>query len=373
MGKYNWSIQTLESRVEIIEELLGTEQTADRIDLLTSDLRLLDDLIDEYYDDTIYDMAPLLDCLQGAKESLGDIEFVWNDIKKFRRITKKSIDYPELKTCDLSKSDILELTHDFYKSLNEFFFHNFMTHFSKRRDHIVFRNNDSSLPFRGHTICLPSLSEAFIEINRDHTIDDVLTTVHEYSHATSSTINPKHMLYPKLMFSEIDTIFMELIAADYLEALFKNGQATLNKASRHDEICYTAENLDLIIKLIELEKRIPNGYTSNKVLKSIAKKRLNINPELVEDLLQDPERNGEVYLTCYMFVVELYNMYKNDREKALYYLKQIIELECSCEEEYYSNIKRFGLVPNLSLNEHHQQIHSDVMRLTRKKKNPKHN
>ena len=36
----------------------------------------------------------------------------------------------------------------------------------------------------------------------------------------------------------------------------------------------------------------------------------------------------------------------------------------------YYNIKRFGLVPNLSTREMHQEFQNEAMRLTRKKKKP---
>ena len=48
-------------------------------------------------------------------------------------------------------------------------------------------------------------------------------------------------------------------------------------------------------------------------------------------------------------------------------------MECYTEEEYYSNVKRLGIVTNLSTREMHLEFQNEAMRLTRKKKNPKHN
>lgn len=368
MAKYNWNIDTLIEKKNLIEKLILLEKDSDRILLLQRDYYHLQNLIDDEFNTYTYDKMSLLENFDYIKENLQTIEFLWEDIKKFNNTINEPIIIPELKRSSLSKNDLLTITHDFYKSLNKYFYGNFMKNFYRRNDHIYFNsyNNDG---ISGETIGLPSLKEAFIKICRDYTNEDILTVIHEYSHATSLSINPNHLNdIKKTLYTEIDTIFMELIAADYISKLFKdNSNAIIFKASKLNEYADNADELSIMIDIINGEKYTENGYTSNKMLKNIASKHFNVIPEVINDVIGEPNLTNTIYLTSYMFALELYKQYLQDKEKSLYNLKKIILLEDMDELEYYSNIKRLGINPNLSLKTHYNEVKNEALKLTRKK------
>lgn len=368
MAKYNWTIDTLIERLRLIEKLLTIETKLERLKLLNEDYNNLIKHIEDYFDYRPFESMKLLESYDFIKQDLGKIKFLWSDYQEFRSIIDKPIEVPELKRCSLRKEDLLSITHDFYKSLNSFFFGNFMKSFYRRNDHIVFRSYNNS-DLSGETTTLPSLRECFIEIFRDGTSEDILTTIHEYMHATSVLINPYHLCQEKSLYTEIDALFMELIASDYIANLFKDNSATIFKAEKLNDYLSNSDDLAVMIDAITHEPK--NGYQSNKELKRIAESEYDVLPEEIDAIIGEPELNSTIYLTSYMFALELYKMYQNDKEKALYYLKKIILLENMSEEEYYSNIKRFGLFPNLSLKEHYQETKKDALRLTRKKSNSK--
>lgn len=371
MSKYNWTIDTLMNRQRLIEKLIETETDKEKLFLLQTDYSNLQNHIEEYFDRTPEDMFKLLEGFEYIKGEITPMKFLWNDFQEFADITYEPLKVPELKRCNLSKDDLLSITHDFYKSLNKFFFGNFMKNFYRRKDHIVFKSHREDSLYVGETITLPSLKESFIEILRQYTIDDALTTIHEYSHATSVSINPHHLSSSKTLYTEIDTIFMELIASDYLDNLMKSNNSSIIKASKLNEFSCSADTICSQIDLIEAEKYTRNGFKSNKQLKQIALEKCELDPLEVEDLLNYPEIHSSIYLTSFMFALELYRLYKEDQEKALYYLKKIILLDDLSEEQYYSNIKRFGIIPNLSTREFQQTCKNDVMKLTRKKSKPR--
>ena len=371
MAKYNWTIDTLINRMKLIERLIEKETDEEQLFLLQTDYRNLQNHIDDYFDNTKEDMFKLLEGLQYLKDELTPMEFLWPDFQEFAQLTPKFIKSPTLKRCNLSKNDLLSITHDFYKQLNSFFFGNFMKNFYRRNDHIVFRIHEENSLYVGETITLPSLKESFIEILREYTTEDVLTTIHEYSHATSTSINPYHLSSSKTLYTEIDTIFMELIASDYLDKLMKSFNAPIIKADKINEFSGNAETLCAQIDLIEAERQQKNGFRNNKHLKQIALEEYDIEPDEVEDILNFPQIHSSIYLTSFMFALELYKMYKEDQEKALYYLKKIILLDDLSEEQYYHSIKRFGIIPNLSTSEFYKECKSDVLRLTRKKSKPR--
>jgi len=366
MAKYYWTIDSLKAKLKILNKMLQSEKDPKRKNIIVQDIENIHGALDEYYDDTPNNQVKLLEGYDIVKESLGDIPFLWEDFKEFNEITQEPLIFiPELKKASLSQKDILDLTHDFYKSLNRFFFGNFMKNFSRRYDHIAFHKY-SFTPFKGETVALTSTKEAYINITRNFTLDDVITTIHEYSHATSASINYRHLYYPKNLYSEIDTIFMELIGADYLEDIFGNGQALLNRTMEHGRYAVFSDSLTAQIQLIEYEKTQNRKFTNNKSLKQAAS-IFDILPNEIENILTRPNTQDSMYLTSYLFALELYNLYLEDKEKALYYLKKIIFLDCQSEEQYYCNIKRFGFIPNLSTQKVHTKFTNEAIKLTRKK------
>lgn len=63
-----------------------------------------------------------------------------------------------------------------------------------------------------------------------------------------------------------------------------------------------------------------------------------------------------------MLAIELYKIYKEDKDKALYILKHIIMLDNTSNEQYYCNIQRLGLVPNLSIDEFQRETEQELKR-----------
>ena len=65
---------------------------------------------------------------------------------------------------------------------------------------------------------------------------------------------------------------------------------------------------------------------------------------------------GENYLTSYMFAIELYNLYYEDKEKALDTLKKIILLDNKSAKQTYQNINKLGLKANQGLKKYQKQL-----------------
>ncbi len=364
-GKYNWNVYTLINKLNSLQKMLLTEQNPRKIELINKDISILQSCIEEYFDNDAYDMPSLLECYDGVKEYLGDIHLFWGDIIEFSELEEPDFKFiPKIKRCSLSQDDILSLTHDFYRSLGSFYFGNFMKHFYRRKDHIVFRKYQEESICSGSSICLSSKPESFIEVFRTYTIDDVLTTIHEYSHAISATINPANFDLAKNNFIETDTLFMELIANDYLKSLTNDKNLLITKAENHLQEISFALDLSDLISLVETEETLKSGYTSNRVMKKAASEECGIHPMELENILQNVAMSsGNVeYIMSYLLSIELYNIYKQDRDKALYLLKKFILLDCDSQEQYYSNIKRLGIIPNLSTREFNHDLNLELKR-----------
>ena len=147
--------------------------------------------------------------------------------------TTEFISYPrKIKNISLSKDDLLDLTHDFYKSLNSYFFHYFYKTFKDRYHNFRF-NNEENNEHDGYTLIYEYLNKIYINVTRYGNIGDFVTTVHEYAHATSYQINSEHTLYNKILLNEADSIFLELLATDYYYKITNDNSALYLKNNSH--------------------------------------------------------------------------------------------------------------------------------------------
>lgn len=365
MAQYGWTIDTLIDKLKIINELINKETDKEKLKLLKQDSEILFDFIDECENPIQEEKLSLLLEYKEIKNYLKSINYLWQTYQMFYKTIPSGIKVPNLKKCNLSADDLLMITHDFFKSQNEFFFQHFLKNFRIRNDHIVFNNNRSSI--KGQTILLAGIQESYIEIQRDYTLEDILTVIHEYAHATSIIINPYNTDTNKYLYNEIETLFMELIAADYVEKMFKNNFSTIYSSENLNAYLYDAADIFAIINIINGEPKNRKGYSTNKELKLIAHEKYDYTSKEINNILNNFDFQSPVYLTSYLFAIELYETYQKDKDKALYYLKQIILLKDLKEKEYFYKIQKMGIMPNEHLKSYYNEVQEKALKLSRTK------
>lgn len=364
MAKYNWTVDTLQMRLDYLRDLYEKETDEEKKQMIAYDIENLDNYIDCYFDFDIGEMPSFCEKFQAIKANLKSLKFLWSDYNEFydETVSTKLPDL-EIKRCSLSKDDLLSLTHDFYKSLNRYFFGNFMKNFRMRRDHIKFVNeieNDAG----GITTPIMTTKEAYIKICRLNTIEDYISVVHEYGHAITLQINPYHLSYDKRYFVEATPIFMEFLASDFYQRQTNNNEAPIFTIDKHLEYIDDAKKIKMILSLIEEEEKLSQEFSSTKEM------RKHLNHNLFTDKCFDESFNfannpDEEYLASYMIAIELYMLYKEDKDKALDILKRIILLDEMSEEEYYCNIKKLGIIPNFSLRNFERNLQQESIKLIR--------
>ena len=394
--KYKWKINDLEEYIKLLKlklyNLLGIkdinkidtdtlinilnnindEETSYNVKILLADLNQAHILLGEIcpYDFLEYYLYGDLDTsdnynrksLDIIKEHVSILDkypFAKDDLLKARRILKYNTWLPldtlfSMKQCNLSNDDILELTHDFYKQFDSYFFKKFMGVFKYRKDIVSFKNYDGGGTL-GTCYELLCASTSYIQILRDHNIGDVTTTIHEFMHATSFSINPNHLYDPNKDFlSEFDTTFINLLATDYISQNLKTEQIYANSFNALVDH-YNSINSAYILDLIKDE-----DITSNKDLSSFIKSH-EANLEIILHYIKmDLPFYLFIYSLPFIFAVELYNIYKTDKDKAIYLLKKIINANCNSKEEYYQMMLDFGLIPGRHLNTYAVDINKKV-------------
>lgn len=356
-----WSIYTLLDLKDRLNRMLEKAEDPKfrqkiRNDISELECRLMD------YDDNDYEDTKLIEQYYDLKELYGDFKHLWPMFSEFDTFANSHY-APELLIVNnaMSKKDLLDLTHDFYKyNFDKPIFHFFMQHFKMRKSHLIF-NNNPDIGYQGLSIPITSLNQNYIEINRLNNIEDLFALVHEYMHAIYYSMNRDYNTVSS-DFIELSPMFAELVAADYFRKVLKNDNVTAQKAKNYFIYSYQINNICNLIKLFSIEDE-EGPFERNKDLYSGAKKLDIIKPQVLELLKQDQ------YEECasYIMAIELYNLYKNDREQAIKTFKKIIFLQKDDTLDYYKELQRLGIHPNEHLKEFYDRLNKEATIVQRKR------
>ncbi|MBE6156482.1 MAG: hypothetical protein E7161_01930 [Firmicutes bacterium] len=364
MAKYNWTIDDIQERLNECIMLWDKEQDPDLKELYFRTGLNLRKFLEEQEDKN---NEKLLNLYTSEKDVLNSVIPFWSLYQDFSRVNNTRIqNVSQLKQCSLTPKDILTFTHDFYKSLGSFFFNHFMKIFLRRNDHTMFLPPDAKVSYAGMTLYIPHNNEAFIQIYREYTINDIITSIHEYAHGTSYSINFLNLFAPHYFYTEIITAFFEMIGADFLSSTFGQENSTIIKATNHNTMVEIGKVTSHKIDLITAESLLPNGYQRNKDLKKVANELLELDSAKTEYLFSQENLDVDNYIMGYIIAMELYFIYLEDRDKALYILKKMLLQNAKSELDYFINIKKLGIIPNFHTLEYRNQLDQSVQKLTRK-------
>ncbi len=244
---------------------------------------------------------------------------------------------PELITYPLSNDDTMTFTHDFFHDLaDRRFFYAFYQQFKDAKKYTDFGDKGKfAIPITG-------LNRSFISSINDNNIEKLGTTIHEYTHATSFIINNQHLnSIIKEIFTEIDTIFMELLSYDYASQYFgMNRDGTLMQADIANTMVEFGNTLLLkndLIKLFLEASSLDNFITS-------AQEQCGYTQEDLTKLYKTTNKETFKYLISYIYAVELYMAYQQDPEKTLNTLYEFIKTDLGAD-----NMQRFFDKRNICL------------------------
>ena len=198
MKKYNWSQSILENKLNmLIDEIIKRGGSINRKTneiilenankesiLLGFDISLLMNMIatvDKSFEYPILagDNLSLLEIYRESQKELENISFAKKDILNFYKestLISSDITYVEQKKMNLKNDDILTIVHDFYKSLDPYFFKTFMKIFKQRKNNLKTFNKEDTTPFMGCSYMLSYLNEIYIAIARTYDIEDIIVS-----------------------------------------------------------------------------------------------------------------------------------------------------------------------------------------------------
>ncbi len=374
MQKYNWSIDTLITRAEDLEKLYKfearkKEPDLDLLEKIKFDYDNIKSEVFELRNYSNYETPTILENYNYLKSSFIGNEFLWPDLNFFAELTKnRPIINRDIKRNSFSKEDLLTLVHDFYRELGNSFYGNFMKCFYRRKDHTRFLRSNFNEECEGNSIHLHTFNESFITVRRNNTIKDFTNLIHEYTHATLFQINPNHDNDPNNIFIELLPTLFETLALDYYYQKTKDSNAVIEKINDYNGNIMRSNYTKIIRGLIDEERELEKPFTTNKELKEVALNKLGLTCQELNGILENPLSIPDILLENYIFSIELYYLYTNDKDKFLSTIKKIALLNNLSREEYYQALQKLGLIPNLHTKEFRDSLKGYALTLNRVEK-----
>lgn len=353
--EYYWDSKTLRKDLKTLEDLLKQEQNPvvrERIVEYIGEIKTT--IIDEE--------TPLQDTSDETKSPVDNLievckltpyyELYYPFLEEFKNKLREFFSQYETKlirekkeTSSLSKEDIIELVHELFKSTNKEFYEAYSRLYKERKTHIRFAEAKTKAlaqdPCIGGTIFLPGLNKPYVHVDNfnptKRKTDALLTLTHEEGHAVASLLNTDRYFSNHSFFKEIESTFFELIGNDFYGKIL-NDKSFARTALGYLEGSYY-EAYHAVNKKLLADKLFAMGIPLDENIRIKDKALETIYMDVLEDdgLSQDNIVENEIkYSFSHLVAIELFELYKEDKDLALHLLKTIIER--GKEESEYKSI-----------------------------------
>ena len=357
--EFNWYRKELKDKYNILQKLKRTIIDKEELEKICDTMKVIEICLSK---ERVPGEIEIL--LEEDYLELTKTKFIWPHIKNIANINNDYIPSFSSDETILSKKDILDLLHEFFRNgTTKEIYELFCKKKKKNKKNIHFLDSPE-VSFTGETIYLEYFKKTYIQVFKRYSFDDLNTFAHEFGHAIEFNMNFQNNLFRDLnVYVEIISIFFELICNEY----FVKGECTrpaiITGYSTLDEHLENAKNLKnefVLLNAISITK-----YENRLQLRS------NIDT-LVENLNQDDISNimflrpGRDYIYVFAFLVatNLFMIYKMDRDKAFYLVNKIINLngELSCEE-YFHELEKLELLDANKTQDYTNFIHNRSRKL----------
>ena len=241
---------------------------------------------------------------------------------------------------------ITSFLHDFYNSIDREFARYFNRIFKERKNNLRMTPSKKEGYNKSYSYYIKPLNYAYINIHLTRNIDDFFTIIHEYAHTIADQMKyrPQYNKYP---FIELLPFFLTEIAYD---VFIHNWE--LDKDKNHSEVRKT--DIAMLKQMISYSREIyqESKYIADNSIQGNGEQVLRVNESRLPRFLNPsakPLDEKIAYVIPYMTMIELYNMYQEDPERALHTVKNIILADD--QEDYYKYLESCDIRLNEHLNE----------------------
>lgn len=248
----------------------------------------------------------------------------------------------------------LTITHDYFESLPGKTYSIFSELFKKRSENLKFVKNQRELSSK--TIACPSDGEIYMFVDFDGSITGITNLVHEYAHAIGYIIKPaENRTDVDYLFGEIESIFHTLLSLDFMEKHIGN-----DKEIKKEQIAVVNDTIS-DTNLIRQKKLILSSINdiaglTLKGFKKYLEEYYSMTKGDIEKALSKPADSILPYLIGEYTAFELYKIYNEDPEYAMYLYNAILEIKVNTPEEFFREIERLGIILGMNTGSYVRKI-----------------
>lgn len=240
-----------------------------------------------------------------------------------------------------SEEDALSTVNAYYAQLPGDIYGVFKHLYNNRNSNLKFVKNSRELGSK--TIICPSNGEIYMFVNFDGSVNGFTNLVHEYAHAIGFSLYPYDLRKDNdFLFGEVESIFHTLLSLDFLEKELGINEE-INK-ERKLIINDTINDTNIIgqKKLILSAASEANGL-SIKGFKEYLKTFYSIPENEIETCLSKPADMIIPYLIGEYTAFELYKIYEEEPEYAMFLYETITRISADNPEDYFRQIENLGI------------------------------
>lgn len=313
--KYNIQLSDLESLLDLLSAYKDNEIVENDIDTLSLAIARFKNNF------AVKDKRSLLEkiCLNlGVWEDYTKLYSYVNNFAKNGPKPNENFS-PEFIPIILNDEETVELCRDFYREQGPFFSKAFNEFCEEAEDHLLFfEPNENS---EGEMDFIESTGDAFIFSPDYKNIKKPSILLHESEHVIDSYINPK--FYRNKIIREIASTFMEMIGCNHLSKVLNLGNdGDKRRAQIHTIVKSTANFVTKKVEVLHFMSGLRDQSVRQVLRKTHAK--FKYSKDYIRYMFETNLVEDYYYQISYLISIELYELYKIDKDKALYILIDII-------------------------------------------------
>lgn len=343
-------VEDAEMYISYLDELI------ELLNYYNGDEEEITDDVKPSYQDTVKEDKILLDSFYAYTP------FVNEFAKYYKKYIIEQTTLPHFKT---NPDNILKTTNQFYSKLGEPFsstYRSLANTFDTRLQFFELLDRDATW---GYTYFFPFTNDIFIKVSLADSLQDMSTMNHEAGHGIANMLNPFIALdYEKYGFSEVESLFLELIGDDFIAKKFNKPREMHMKRLRELKM-YMEDAYYFSVK-----ERMYNNLSRKEYKKrSIAKKYIQsiTGAKMADTVLNSDLTSPLQYLISYLTAIELYMKYQNNPEEALDKFYNIIMLEKMDVNGYMNAVQAMGIIPGAHLSEFVDRLVDIDMEVSKKR------
>lgn len=242
MSNYNWSIEDIKKKIELINSFENKEKYRNDIITLNSMLskkiekRTITNQIEQELHDNHSQFQEWATSFVNSVEKNGN-----------------NSEIPQFGFKYIEDDDCLALVHEFYKTRHPYIYKLFLNEFNKKDTNL--RMKESLFHSSALTHHIKCFNQSYINIEKSNSIFDIVSLAHEYGHAVGFSINPE--IINNDYFLIIDDLDGEYFQLEFINWLIENDiyteEAILAKLFINRNMYCKARYIEHIYDLPKLE------------------------------------------------------------------------------------------------------------------------